>query len=68
MANNRTTTTFGTTMDKIRRAKQNRMSAETVEADRSRATREDIKRTFEFIHGGKEYIKKSNDIVVNKKT
>ena len=68
MANNRTTTTFGTTMDKIRRAKQNRMSAETVEANRSRATREDIKRTFEFIHGGKEYIKKSNDIVVNKKT
>lgn len=64
--NNRNTTIYGTTMDKVRRAKRNIQSAKKVQSNRYEATREDIKRTIEIIHGEKELVKESNHIVVNK--
>ena len=68
MANNRNTFLYGSRLDKLRRNMENINSAKKVEQNRSTASKEEVKKTFELMFNPKEFVKDNSIKLINKKT
>ncbi|MGL4877964.1 hypothetical protein [Paraclostridium dentum] len=68
MANNRSISVFNSRRDLASKVKKQRQSSQTISEDQKNMTKQDIINLVEYIHSGKQYVKDTGNVIINKDT